>query len=202
MKKREAFPVCWVRFSAYMHPWITAIFGTSMQFDGQSIVDLFPVRGVEELMQQPFIYNSEAKVLNKYCCSDQLMRMIHAAQICSQDIADEEFGMSKEETDTFLPVAMPEVVKASGLNREWNSTVQMSGTQAAKLSTLVADEFWRSMYRFSIHFRTRCGLEEQNYSVQKMVEAFIESYKIDSRYQDQLVRVFYRKMAKKTFNEC
>ncbi len=202
MTKREVFPVCWVRMSAYMHPWIIAIFGTDAKFDGATVVDLRPIRGVEEVLLQPFIINSKAELLNNVSYSDQLMRMIHAMQILGQNVVNEEFGISNVDVSAFLPVSMPDIVRASGLNRVWNCTMQMSSSAGARLALLVADEFWRSIYRHSIHFRKTCEMEEQPYSVQRMVEAFMTTYKIDTRYQDQIVRVFYRKSAKNFFNNC
>ena len=102
--RRDTLPVCWVRFTPYQHPWICYHFGRGIQYDGVTVCDLFPARGVSDLLNEPVLINSRAEILGDASCSDQLMRILRAVRTCGPNIVNEEFNIDPASIDTFLPV--------------------------------------------------------------------------------------------------
>ena len=196
MIRRDNIPVCWVRFSAYMHPWIIFHFGRKEQYDGVPIVDICAVRGVEELLSKPYVVNSSAVVTSEWTFSDQLMRMMRAVLKLVPSVINQEFKVNEDAIRESLPVAVPEVVTAAGLNRAWNPTMQIASPVAHHIRDAVRKLYWQQLLRFDEHYKKTLALEGTPYTGEEMIDAWCTKYGIDGCYAESMGRMYRRAKSK------
>ncbi len=193
-------PICWVRFSPYMHPLIISLFRLKEQYDGIAIVDICAVRGVEELLHKPYIINSRAEVTSEWTFSTQLMRILRASRRISPSIVRQEFNTTEKVIDECLPVLVPEVVMAAGLNRPWNPTMQIASPVARHIHEAVRKLYWQHLARFDKRYKQAALLNGSDYTAEEMIDTWCQRYNIDSTYAESIGRM-YRRTKSRLFNK-
>lgn len=150
MKTKNNTPAIWVRFTPYLVTWAEHQYGTALTLYGRPVLELRPIPGIRFALRETV--DDDADLTSAATNSLSQVRyalILHGVDV-QQDKITEQFGLTKQELSTFLPVHVPDYLLTSdGSLRQFSPTMQLRRKTANDVARCVYGAFWKEVHRFA-----------------------------------------------------